>query len=43
MWRSVVLALINVSEERIVSIFRVENLRAGNQRFYPEDGGDIFL
>jgi hypothetical protein len=32
MWRCVDLALTDVSEERIPSIFRVENPRVGNQR-----------
>jgi hypothetical protein len=32
MWRCEDLALTDVSEERIASIFKVENPQAGNQR-----------
>jgi hypothetical protein len=47
MWRRVDIVLTDVSEERIASIFRVEEkkLRKRNQReqVVTEDGGDTFL
>jgi hypothetical protein len=39
MWHYVDLALTDVSEERIASIFRVEESVSGE----PEDGGNTFL
>jgi hypothetical protein len=55
MWRRVGILLTDVSEERIASVFRVEEIHdcclqlsahAGLSLvdfFYPEDGGDMFL
>jgi hypothetical protein len=48
MWRSVDLASIDVSEERIASIFREEKSRAANlltlrcERLRTFDGSDLF-
>jgi hypothetical protein len=50
MWRRVGILLTDVSEERIASIFRVEEIHesadAGSSIvdfFYPENGDDTFL
>jgi hypothetical protein len=50
MWRCVELASIDVSEECIASIFRVEKSASGElpwesgyRLFYNEDGGDTSL
>jgi hypothetical protein len=45
MWSCVDHVWTNVSEERMASIFRVENPRARNQHgcFYTEDGCDTFV
>jgi hypothetical protein len=52
MWGCVDLALTDVSEENIASIFRIEKSESGEPAcrwlpalgfFYPENGGDTFL
>jgi hypothetical protein len=46
MWRRVDLVWIDVSEEGIASIFRVEKSASEEPAWrdgYPEDGGDTFL
>jgi hypothetical protein len=43
MWRCVDLALADVSEERIASIFKIEKSANGEPASAGEDGGDTFL
>jgi hypothetical protein len=43
MWRCVDLASTDVPEERIASIFRVEEFATGEPAWAGEDGGDTFL